>query len=72
MRPFYYVYLKTLLPFVAWATTGDRKAYEYLGGSIASFPPKEQISDELRAAGFAKVRAVGLTGCIIAIHIAEV
>lgn len=72
MRPFYYIYLKTLLPLVAWAATGDRKAYEYLGGSIASFPSKEKISDELRAAGFSKVRAIGLTGSIIAIHVAEV
>ena len=71
MRPFYYIYLKTLLPIVAWAATGDRKAYEYLGGSIAGFPSKEKISEELRAAGFTKVRAIGLTGCIIAIHVAE-
>jgi demethylmenaquinone methyltransferase/2-methoxy-6-polyprenyl-1,4-benzoquinol methylase len=71
MRPFYYIYLKTLLPLVAWAATGDRKAYEYLGGSIASFPSKEKISEELRAAGFTKVRAIGLTGSIIAIHVAE-
>ena len=71
MRPFYYIYLKTLLPLVAWAATGDRKAYEYLGGSIASFPSKEKISEELRAAGFSKVRAIGLTGSIIAIHVAE-
>lgn len=71
MKPFYFLYLKTLLPLVAWATTGDRKAYEYLGGSIASFPPKERISEELRAAGFSKVRAIGLTGSIIAIHVAE-
>lgn len=71
MRPFYYIYLKTLLPLVAWAATGDRKAYEYLGGSIASFPSKEKISEELRMAGFSKVRAIGLTGSIIAIHVAE-
>jgi demethylmenaquinone methyltransferase/2-methoxy-6-polyprenyl-1,4-benzoquinol methylase len=67
----YIIYLKTLLPLVAWAATGDRKAYEYLGGSIASFPSKEKISEELRAAGFSKVRAIGLTGSIIAIHVAE-
>jgi demethylmenaquinone methyltransferase / 2-methoxy-6-polyprenyl-1,4-benzoquinol methylase len=71
MRPFYYIYLKTLLPLVAWAATGDRKAYEYLGGSIASFPSKEKIAEELIEAGFSKVRAIGLTGSIIAIHVAE-
>ena len=70
MRPFYFLYLKTLLPALAWATTGDRKAYEYLGGSIAGFPDKEQVSGELRAAGFTQVRSFGLTGSIVAIHVA--
>lgn len=72
MKPFYFVYLKTLLPPVAWLATGDRKAYEYLGGSIRSFPSKEAVADELRAAGFREVKAIGLTGCIVAIHIATV
>lgn len=72
MRPFYYLYLKTLLPLVAWVTTGDRKAYEYLAGSIASYPTKEAITGELQAAGFSSVRAIGLTGSIVAIHIATV
>lgn len=71
MKPFYFIYLKTLLPLVAWATTGDRKAYEYLGGSIRSFPSKDKVCDELRAAGFSQVRAVGFTGGILAIHIAK-
>lgn len=71
MKPFYFVYLKTLLPLVAWITTGDRKAYEYLGGSIRSFPSKDQVCEELRAAGFSKVRALGFTGGILAIHVAE-
>lgn len=69
-RPFYYLYLKLALPLIAWAITGDRKAYDYLAGSIESFPPKEELSDELRAAGFSEVRALGLTFSIVAIHIA--
>ena len=56
---------------VAWATTGDRKAYEYLAGSIASYPTQDAISAELLAAGFSRVRALGLTGSIVAIHVAE-
>lgn len=71
MRPLYYLYLKTFLPLVAWATTGDRKAYEYLAGSIASYPTQDAISAELLAAGFSRVRALGLTGSIVAIHVAE-
>lgn len=70
-RPIYYFYLKFVLPLVARAITGDKKAYDYLAGSIGAFPPKEKLSEELRAAGFASVRAVGLTASIVAIHIAE-
>lgn len=69
-RPFYYLYLKLALPLIAWAITGDRKAYDYLAGSIESFPPKEKLSEELRAAGFSEVRALGLTFSIVAVHIA--
>ena len=69
-RPFYYLYLKLALPLIAWAITGDRKAYDYLAGSIESFPPKEKLSEELRDAGFSEVRALGLTFSIVAVHIA--
>ena len=69
-RPFYYLYLKLALPLIAWAITGDRKAYDYLAGSIESFPPKEKLSEELRVAGFSEVRALGLTFSIVAVHIA--
>lgn len=70
-RPFYYLYLKLALPLIAWMITGDRKAYDYLAGSIESFPPKEKLSEELRAAGFSDVRALGLTFSIVAVHIAQ-
>lgn len=70
-RPFYYLYLKLVLPLIAWVITGDRKAYDYLAGSIESFPAKEQLSEELCAAGFSEVRAVGLTFSIVAIHVAR-
>ena len=70
-RPFYYFYLKFILPLIARAVTGDKKAYDYLAGSIEAFPPKEKLSAELRDAGFASVRAIGLTASIVAVHIAE-
>ena len=69
-RPFYYLYLKLALPLIAWMITGDRKAYDYLAGSIESFPPKEKLSEELRDAGFSDVRALGLTFSIVAVHVA--
>ena len=70
-RPFYYLYLKLALPLIAWLITGDRRAYDYLAGSIESFPPKEKLAEELRAAGFRDVRAIGLTFSIVAIHTAK-
>lgn len=70
-RPIYFFYLKFLLPLVARAVTGDKKAYDYLAGSIESFPPKERLAAELRDAGFSSVRAIGLTASIVAIHVAE-
>ncbi|MBR6797475.1 MAG: bifunctional demethylmenaquinone methyltransferase/2-methoxy-6-polyprenyl-1,4-benzoquinol methylase UbiE [Opitutales bacterium] len=69
-RPIYYLYLKFLLPLIARIVTGDKKAYDYLAGSIEAFPPKERLSAELREAGFSEVRAIGLTASIVAVHIA--
>ncbi|MCD8482925.1 MAG: ubiquinone/menaquinone biosynthesis methyltransferase [Verrucomicrobia bacterium] len=39
LRPFYYLYLKYVLPLFARLLTGDKAAYDYLAGSIESFPP---------------------------------
>lgn len=68
MRPFYYAYLKGLLPLMARLATGNRDAYEYLGDSIEQFPARPVFAAQLREAGFAQVRAVALTGGIVAIH----
>lgn len=70
-RPFYFFYLKNLLPFVAWIVCGNRQAYDYLAGSIESFPTKESLTAEIRAAGFTTVRATGLTASIVALHTAS-
>lgn len=67
-RPFYYFYLRLVLPWLAHLATGRKDAYDYLAGSIAQFPDKARLADELRAAGFAQVDATGLTASIVAIH----
>ncbi|MDI1249589.1 MAG: bifunctional demethylmenaquinone methyltransferase/2-methoxy-6-polyprenyl-1,4-benzoquinol methylase UbiE [Lacunisphaera sp.] len=67
-RPFYYAYLKFVLPLVAGRVTGDRSAYEYLGGSIESFPDRAKMSEEIRRAGFSDVRATPFTFGIVALH----
>jgi demethylmenaquinone methyltransferase/2-methoxy-6-polyprenyl-1,4-benzoquinol methylase len=67
-RPFYYAYLKGILPLVAGVVTGDRGAYEYLGGSIEQFPGRDAMSAEILRAGFQRVRATPLTFGIVALH----
>lgn len=67
-RPFYYAYLKGVLPLIAGFVTGDRSAYEYLGGSIEQFPARADLSAEIRRAGFETVRATPLTFGIVALH----
>jgi demethylmenaquinone methyltransferase / 2-methoxy-6-polyprenyl-1,4-benzoquinol methylase len=71
-RPFYYAYLKYVLPIVAGIITGDRSAYEYLGGSIEQYPDRSAMSEEIRQAGFNSVRALPLSCGIVALHEARV
>ena len=71
-RPFYYTYLKYVLPTVAGIITGDRSAYEYLCGSIEKYPDRIAMSEEIREAGFNSVRALPLSFGIVALHEARV
>ena len=70
-RPFYYLYLKTLLPLAARILTGNSSAYHYLGNTIEAFPDKKGLEQEILDAGFSKVSSIGLTASIVAIHTAE-
>ena len=60
-RPFYFFYLRHVLPFIAGRITGDRSAYVYLNETIEQFPGRDALSAEIRAAGFSSVEARGLT-----------
>ena len=71
-RPFYYTYLKYVLPTVAGIITGDRSAYEYLCGSIEQYPDRSVMSEEIRQAGFNSVSALPLSFGIVALHEARV
>ena len=71
LKPLYSFYLNRILPLVAGLATGDRKAYDYLAGSINQFPDKASLAAELREAGFRDVKAIGLTGSIVALHIGQ-
>jgi demethylmenaquinone methyltransferase/2-methoxy-6-polyprenyl-1,4-benzoquinol methylase len=67
-RPFYYFYLKLILPWMARLVTGDREAYLYLGSSISAFPDRFGLVDEFEKAGFEKVHFSALTFSIVALH----
>jgi len=72
LRPFYYFYLRRLLPRLAGLITGDRTAYEYLGRTIGGFPDRERLAAEFRAGGFSAVTATGFSFGIVALHEATV
>lgn len=67
-RPIYYTYLKVVLPWIAALVTGRRDAYQYLAGSIESFPTRSALSQQIEEAGFGSVRAWPLTFGIVAVH----
>jgi demethylmenaquinone methyltransferase/2-methoxy-6-polyprenyl-1,4-benzoquinol methylase len=67
-RPFYYFYLRGLLPWVARWLTGDRDAYLYLGSSISEFPDRVGLCREIEQAGFSQVQAKALTFSIVSLH----
>ena len=71
-RPFYYLYLRAFLPFLASRITKNREAYHYLGSSISRFPDRFGLAEEIRQAGFGKVRFTCLAFAIVALHVALV
>jgi len=70
-RPFYFFYIRRVLPFIAGAVTGDRAAYVYLNETIAQFPGRPALTAEIQTAGFSRVTAAALTFGIVALHKAE-
>jgi demethylmenaquinone methyltransferase / 2-methoxy-6-polyprenyl-1,4-benzoquinol methylase len=69
-RPVYYFYLRRILPAIATLVTGDRGAYEYLCGSIEQYPSHQDMSAEVRRAGFATVHVTRMTFGAVALHAA--
>ena len=48
-RPFYYCYLRRVLPRLAGVITGDRAAYDYLGATIGEFPGPCRLESRIAA-----------------------
>jgi demethylmenaquinone methyltransferase/2-methoxy-6-polyprenyl-1,4-benzoquinol methylase len=68
IRPFYFFYLRRVLPRLAGWISGDRAAYVYLNQTIEQFPDRDALSAEILAAGFAHVTATPLTFGLVALH----
>jgi demethylmenaquinone methyltransferase/2-methoxy-6-polyprenyl-1,4-benzoquinol methylase len=70
-RPFYFFYLRKILPLLAGAVTGDRAAYVYLNETIEQFPGRDALAAEIATAGFSEVHAHAMTFGIVALHVAK-
>jgi demethylmenaquinone methyltransferase/2-methoxy-6-polyprenyl-1,4-benzoquinol methylase len=70
LRPAYRFYLHRCLPLLASLVTGQKAAYDYLGGSIEKFPSGTEMVELIERNGFANASAEPLTGGIATIYTA--
>jgi demethylmenaquinone methyltransferase/2-methoxy-6-polyprenyl-1,4-benzoquinol methylase len=71
LRPAYRFYLHRCLPILASLVTGQKAAYDYLGGSIEKFPNGDEMVRLIKQNGFAMALAHPLTGGIATIYTAQ-
>jgi demethylmenaquinone methyltransferase/2-methoxy-6-polyprenyl-1,4-benzoquinol methylase len=71
LRPAYRFYLHRCLPLLASLVTGQKAAYDYLGGSIEKFPSGEEMMRLIEGNGFTAASAQPLTGGIATIYTAQ-
>lgn len=71
LRGPYRFYLHHVLPGFARWITGDRDAYQYLGGSIEQFPSGTAMESLIRTHGFTTAVTRPLTGGIVAMYTAQ-
>jgi len=71
LRPAYRFYLHRCLPIMASLVTGQRQAYDYLGGSIEKFPSGDEMVRLIEESGFASASACPLTGGIATLYTAR-
>jgi demethylmenaquinone methyltransferase/2-methoxy-6-polyprenyl-1,4-benzoquinol methylase len=65
----YSFYSGRILPALGGLISGDRDAYHYLPGSVRKFPNPDELAEQMRRAGFAKVDCERMTGGIVALHV---
>jgi demethylmenaquinone methyltransferase / 2-methoxy-6-polyprenyl-1,4-benzoquinol methylase len=63
----YRLYLKTLLPTIGGAISGDRDAYRYLSDTVDSYRTPEQLVALAEEAGWTNRRFIGLAAGTVGI-----
>ena len=71
LRPAYRFYLHRCLPLFDSIVTGQKAAYDYLGGSIEKFPSGREMLELIERNGFGMATAEPLTGGIATIYTAQ-
>jgi demethylmenaquinone methyltransferase / 2-methoxy-6-polyprenyl-1,4-benzoquinol methylase len=71
LRPAYRFYLHRCLPILASLVTGQKAAYDYLGGSIEKFPAGDEMLRLIEKNGFVLGAVRSVTGGIAAIYTAD-
>ncbi|MES2996432.1 MAG: ubiquinone/menaquinone biosynthesis methyltransferase [Verrucomicrobiota bacterium] len=64
----YRFYLHNILPRLAGLVTGQKDAYEYLGGSIEAFPSGREMCALIDSCGFSQTSATPLTCGVVSIY----
>lgn len=68
LRTPYRLYLHHVLPRLAGFVTGQRDAYEYLGGSIEAFPSGPGMMRLMETCGFSETDSTPLTFGVVSIY----
>jgi demethylmenaquinone methyltransferase/2-methoxy-6-polyprenyl-1,4-benzoquinol methylase len=68
LRKPYRFYLHKILPHFAGWLTGEKDAYEYLGGSIEQFPAGKAMTGLLETCGFRDTQADPLTFGVVSLY----
>ena len=68
LRHPYRLYLHHVLPRLAGLLTGQRDAYEYLGGSIEQFPSGEGMKQLLESCNFTATNATPMTCGVVTLY----
>lgn len=71
LRPFYFFYLRNVMPLLAKIFGGEAEAYRYLASSIKTFPAREELKKILEETGFSSVRYWSLMFGMVAMHRAQ-